>query len=148
MAKATEKKVKVINNTTGSISFRGIDDKKYFFNVKGAYKMVDFAIIEGLYNESANFIMDGYVLLSPSNIYEDLGIGKDVVERLLSFSDISALLNEDSAKIEEVVKDLPNPIKENVAKMAKDMKIDSKSKSKAIKEATGFDIDEQIEDRE
>lgn len=146
MAKA-ENKIKIINNTTGSLSFRGIDDRNYLFNVKGAYKLVDFSIIEGLYNECANFIEDGYVLLSPTKVYEELGVAKDTLEKLLSFSDITALLNEDSEKIEEIVKDLPKPIKENVAKTAKEMKIDSKSKSKAIKEATGYDIDEVIEDR-
>jgi hypothetical protein len=42
--------------------------------------------------------------------------------------------------IEKKLKEVPQTIRENVAKIAKDMNIDSDKKKKAIKKATGFDV--------
>lgn len=140
-------KVKVTNNTTGSLGFRSLDDKQYTFRTKGAYRNIDFYIVEGLYNEHPAYITDGYVLLSPSSVYAELGIEEELVKKLLNIQEIEKMLdNEDAETIEQVVESLPTPIKENVATVAKEKKIDSAKKQKAIKKTTGFDIAPQDDD--
>lgn len=139
-------KVKVINNTTGSIGFRDMNDKKYLFNTKNSFKNIDFEIIEGLYNEYPNYITKGYLLLSPITAYAELGIGEDEYKKFLSMKDIEKLLEEDADTIEQIVEELPAPIKENVAIIAKEKKIDSSKKRKAIKKTTGFDIGDPNEE--
>lgn len=136
--------IKVINNTIGSLSFRGIDDKKYLFTKPNSYKLIPYSVIEGIYNDSENLISQGYILFDTKNVYEELGVPKEVYEKLYSMEQIKELLdNTDSDELTEELNEVSNVIKENVAIVAKDKKLDSKKKIKAIKEATGFDVEEQ-----
>jgi hypothetical protein len=140
-------KIKVFNNTTGSISFRGVDEKKYLFEQAGSYKMVALGIIEGLYNECSGFITKGYVYFDNSKVYEYLGIPEEIYSKIIPIKEIDALLEKNADELKEELDGMSDVIKENVATIAKKKGIDSKSKVKAIKEATGFEIDadEQVE---
>jgi hypothetical protein len=138
--------VKVMNNTTGSLSFYGIDGKKYLFEKAGSYKLIDFAVIEGLFNEHETFITRGYIFFEDTKVYDTLDIPEEVYSKIIPINEIKALLEEKSdAELKEILSEAPDPIKENVATLAKKNGVDSRKKAKAIKEATGFDISEDEE---
>jgi hypothetical protein len=140
-------KVKTINNTTGSISFIGVDDRKYLIMQPNGYKMIPLNVIEGLYNDYPKMIRDGYFVFDDKRVYEYLMIEPEVYEKLIINTDVEKFLDEKTPdEIKETLEQMPNPIKENVATIAKQKGIDSKRKAKAIKDATGFEINSQDEE--
>jgi hypothetical protein len=148
MANLTSKsQVKVINNTKGSLSFIGIDGKKYLFVKENSYRMIDLPVVEGLYNEFERFITEGYVLLE-KQVYDHLGVPEEIYGKLISLMQIEELLEKDADEIANALDEVPDVIKENIAMVAKEKKIDSRKKAKVIKEATGFDIEDDEEDEE
>jgi hypothetical protein len=136
-------KVKVINNTRGSMSFYGCDGRKYLFPKPNSYRTIDLEIIENLYNDYPRMITDGIMLFEDKNIYEYLNISEDEYKKLMPFEAIKDFLELDADTLEDKLKEMPKQMQENVAVTAKEMKIDSKKKNKAIKSATGFDVEEK-----
>lgn len=134
-------KVRVVNNTRGSLGFTGNDGRRYNFPRPSAFKDIEYVVIEGLHSEYPSMIEDGSVVFANKEIYDRLFIDKEIVSKIIYFNDIKEFLEQDANKIEEQLSEMPMQIKENVASVAKEMKIDSKSKVKAIKNATGFEID-------
>jgi hypothetical protein len=148
MANLTSKsQIKVINNTKGSLSFIGIDGKKYLFVKENSYRMIDLPVVEGLYSEFENFVIKGFVLLD-KQVYEYLGIPEDIYGKLISLSEVEELLEKSAEEIAEKLDEVSDVIKENIAMVAKEKKLDSRKKTKVIKEATGFDIEEENEEEE
>lgn len=141
--KLSERKFKVINNTVGSASFMGSDGKKYFFPRRDSFKTVQFDVIENLYNDYPNFITDGHIRFEEKEVYDLLDIQPEVYEKILPHDEIVKILVEGSeSELISKIENMPTPIKEKVALIAKGLKIDSKRKIKAIKDTTGFDIEE------
>lgn len=138
--------IKVINNTTGLLSFMGIDGRKYSFNRAGAFRMVELGILEGLFNEHENFITHGYIYLADKRAYDYLGIPVEVYSKIKTLKELDEMLEKDADELKEELKELPNPMKENIAIIAKSKGIDSKKKIKAIKEVTGFDVEQDDEE--
>jgi hypothetical protein len=143
MANALNRKsqVKVTNNTTGSLSFKGIDEKRYFFPKGGSYKLIDLGVIEGLYNECEKMIAGGYIIFDDIKVYDFLDVSEDIYKKLIPLDKIEEFLNKDEIELKEVLEEVPNNIKSNVATVAKQKGIDSRKKIKAIKDSTGFDVE-------
>jgi hypothetical protein len=137
--------VKVINNTVGSCSFKGMDDKKYLFPTPKSFRSISLDVIEELYYSSPNFILGGTIIFEDKKVYEFLGIEEGIYKKLLPNDEIKKFLEKDAEEIKKELEEMPQQIKENVAITAKDMKLDSRKKAKAIKEATGLDIEEDEE---
>lgn len=152
MAKQTTKEitnetiVKVINNSDGSLSFRDMHERKHLFARQGAFKNIEFELIEALFYESPAMIEQGHIIFEDKSVYERLGIGEEIYSKLLPVKELEKILSKDADEIKEIIEDAPAPIKENLARVAKNKKIDSNKKIKAIKEATGFDVKDYNEE--
>lgn len=144
--KLTEKStIRVINNTRGSLSFRDNNDKKHLFPKAQSFKDLELVVIKNLYNDYPSFIEQGLIVFSDKRVYEFLDISEDIINKIILLEDIKAFLEKDADELEEELKELPPAIKENIAMVAKDIDLDSKKKTKAIKKATGFNV-EKIEE--
>jgi hypothetical protein len=145
---SADSKIKVINNTTGSLSFKGVDDRKYLFQKGGSYKLVPLSVIEGLYNECSTFITNAYIFIDDKEVYNYLGVSDEEYKKIIPLKEVEEILNKDNSELQEILENATDVVKENVAIIAKKKGIDSKSKTKVIKDTTGFDInaDENIED--
>jgi hypothetical protein len=78
-------------------------------------------------------------------VYEFLEVSEDIINKIVLLEDIKNFLSKDADELEEELKDMPSAVKENIAMVAKDMDIDSKKKTKAIKKATGFNVEKMEE---
>lgn len=142
MEKLTEKSsIKVYNNTSGSLSFIGYDGKKVSFPKKDSMRKVSLDIIQALYNDCTSIIEDGCIVFGDKRVYEYLEVDESKVDKILTTENIEKFLEKDADEIEEELKEMPKQIKENVAKVAKEKNIDSTRTKRAIKKATGFDVD-------
>lgn len=142
--KITEKtKVKIMNNTVGSASFRDMNGKKILFPKRGSTKTLSYGDIEQLYSEAYKMIEHGVLLPLQTDVIkkleDDYGID---YSKIIKFDEIDKFLEEKEAKdIENFLSSAPESVKMNVAARAKETRLDSKSKSKAIKKSTGLDVD-------
>lgn len=145
--KLTDKSIiRVVNNTTGSLSFYDNDEKKHSFPRKNSFKDMELSKIEGVYNSSPNLIEHGHIVFKDKRVYDYLGMPEEVYSKLLTLEDIEKILVEETdVKLKEIIEEVPKSVKENIAKVAKEKGIDSKKKVKAIKEVTGFDVGEDEE---
>lgn len=143
IAKLTESsKIKVINNTKGGLSFKDFNDKKHLFPRPNSYKELELRVLINLYNDYANFIEEGYIIFENLAVYEYLGVPEEVYGKIIPLDKIKEFLEKDAEIIKEELLSMSQTVKENVAMIAKETKIDSKKKIKAIKDATGFDVAE------
>lgn len=147
-AKLTENsKVRIINNTTGSLSFYDVDDRKHSFPRKNAFKDLELSKVEALYNASPNLIEHGHIIFKDKRVYDYIGVPEEIYSKLFSLEEIEKMLDEDTdIELKEKIADLPRSIKENVARVAKEKGVDSKKKVKVIKETTGFDVENHDEE--
>jgi flagellin-specific chaperone FliS len=139
-------KIKAFNNTTGSVSFKGVDDKKYLLQQAGSYRLIELSIIEGLYNECSGFITKGYIYFEDKRVYDYLGIPEEVYSKIIPIKELDAFLEKSADEIKQELDGMSDVMKENVATVAKKKNVDSKSKVKAIKDATGFEVDTEEKD--
>jgi hypothetical protein len=145
-SKLTEKStIRVINNTRGSLSFRDNNDKKHLFPKPQSFKDVELGIIKNQYNDYPVFIEQGLIVFADKKVYEFLEVSEDIINKIVLLEDIKNFLSKDADELEEELKDMPSAVKENIAMVAKDMDIDSKKKTKAIKKATGFNVEKMEE---
>jgi hypothetical protein len=144
--KLTEKStVRVINNTRGSLSFRDNNDKRHLFPKPQSFKDLELTIIKNLYNDYPIFVEQGLIVFSDKRVYDFLEIPEDIISGIILLDEIKAFLEKDAKELEEQLKNLPQAVKENVAMVAKELEIDSKKKTKAIKNATGFNVEKMEE---
>lgn len=140
-----ESMVKIYNNTFGSASFFGTDGRRYKFPKYKSSRMVALSVVQDLYNDYPNSIESGIFVLSDKDVYDYIGVDKEVVDKILTDAEIDELLEKDVKDLEKELKELPDVIQENVAKRAKSKDLDSTKARKTIKNVTGFDLDESIE---
>jgi hypothetical protein len=146
VAKLNEKSmIKIINNTIGGVSFRDFNDRKHLLPKPKSFKNVELGIIEAFYNDDANFLEQGYIVFEDVRVYDYLGIPEEIYKKILPLDSIEKFLEQDAEVIKEELADMPKAVKENVAMVAKGKKMDSRKKTKAIKDATGFDVEAEEE---
>lgn len=137
-------KVVVMNNSTGSASFENIDGKLVRFPKRGSKKTVKYEDLQNLYEVAYKMIEEGTIIPTEADVIEKLQEEYNVdYNRILKFDEIEEFLAKKSAdEIKEFLEGAPKAVQMDVAKVAKDMKIDSKSKTEAIKKATNLDIED------
>lgn len=135
-------KVRVINNTKGSVSFKDFNDKKQLFPKPNSYKDIELVVLTNLYNDYANFIDGGYIIFEDLRVYGYLGVPEEIYSKIIPLDKIKEFLEKDAESIKLELSEMSQTMKENVAMVAKEQKIDSKKKVRAIKDATGFNVED------
>lgn len=134
----------VFNNTTGSVGFEDSNGKRARLPKPGNKKKIKCEDLDYLYN-NAPVMIEEFLVVPVEQRFRDYlteNYGVDY-NKMLLIDDIEAFLNEkDAEEIKKFLETAPEEIKQNVAKTAKDMKLDSKKKTQAIKDATKLDIED------
>ena len=137
-------KVRVINNINGSIGFDKADGKREYLRNQGNFKIISVEDLIYLYSLAPRMLEEGTLLISDKDVVEYLKEHEGFDDsRVIPYTDIDKLLEEASEEeFEETLKNTSKEIQREVAEKAKEKKIDSKGKTKIIKEVTNIDIDE------
>lgn len=134
-------KVMIENNVSWEISFFGESGKRIHLPKRGSKKNVTVADLVILDSDATSMLNEGVIYIEDKDVREHFGLDYDGI---IHYSEIGKILDTKSAnEIKEVVKKAPDAIKEEVANVAKEKKIDSKKKTKAVEEATGKKVDEE-----
>jgi hypothetical protein len=150
MTKLNDKsKIKVISNTHGSLGTHcNLTDKRYYFPKKDSYKTVTLEELQSMYNDVPVLIDDGYIRFEDIEVYKYLEVPEEIYTKLFPDKEIEKLIETKNAdELEKEIEEMPRQMKENVAKKARDMKLDSTSKVKAITKSTGLDVDPNREEK-
>jgi hypothetical protein len=95
-----------------------------------------------------DFGYDGYIRFEDIEVYKYLEVPEEIYTKLFPDKEIEKLIETKNAdELEKEIEEMPRQMKENVAKKARDMKLDSTSKVKAITKSTGLDVDPNREEK-
>lgn len=143
MTKLNDKsKIKTISNTHGSLgTYCNLTDKRYYFPKKDSYKTITLEELQSMYNDVPTLIDDAFVRFEDVEVYKYLEVPEEIYTKVLPDKKIEELINTKNAEeLKEELNKMPRQMKENVAKKAREIKLDSVSKIEAINETTGIDV--------
>lgn len=139
--------VEVFNNTTGTVGFRTEGKGKRLWDKPDSVKSVTLGELKELINSAGGEkLLLECLLIKDIAVREELNLPIDP-EHLLDGTDVQKLLKDDTEKLEEILENTNDGIKEKIASVAIEQKINDTDKMELIQEHTGIDVYAAIKEK-
>ncbi|MFD0587814.1 hypothetical protein ACFQZE_07350 [Paenibacillus sp. GCM10027627] len=140
--------VDVYNNTSGVVSFRTEGKGKRKWDKANSVKKVTVGELKELINSrGGEKLLLECLLIKDISIREELNLPTDP-EHLLDGTDVQKLLKEEDAdKLQTILENTNEGIKDKIASVAIEQKINDTDKMELIQEHTGIDVYSAIKEK-
>lgn len=136
----TNKKVNVFNVSTGSVSFKLESGARIRWDKPDISKEIDFKDLQALVNaDGGHDLLTTTLLVKDENVRQELGLPTGEYAVIDSAKALQ-FVKGDVLKLEDLLIHCTDGIKQLIAKVASENKIDNLSTIKVIKEYTGQDL--------